>query len=154
MSPITARVEAAFKRLESKLGIDREGRSVWVWPVASAVPMTLSEPPAYWSPSAARPAAYRLGVSTLINVRSGKKTVTPERLAITSRQRFTASGSCRAATPRNRTCSTTPPMAQSSAKSCSATPNTTCRERSASVYRPRGLPTLRSMAGPRYLAAM
>ena len=31
MSPIKARVEAAFKRLESKLGIDREGRSVWVW---------------------------------------------------------------------------------------------------------------------------
>jgi hypothetical protein len=31
MSPIKARVEAAFNRLESKLGIDREGRSVWVW---------------------------------------------------------------------------------------------------------------------------
>jgi|SRR5450755_1252409 len=31
MSPMKARVEAAFKRLESKLGIDREGRSVWVW---------------------------------------------------------------------------------------------------------------------------
>ena len=31
MSPIKARVEAAFKRLEGKLGIDREGRSVWVW---------------------------------------------------------------------------------------------------------------------------
>src|ERR1700681_4678219 len=41
------------------------------WPVASAVPMTLNEPPAYLSPSAARPAAYRLGVSTLISVRSG-----------------------------------------------------------------------------------
>src|ERR1017187_900487 len=31
MSSITARVEAGFKRLESRLGIDREGRTVWVW---------------------------------------------------------------------------------------------------------------------------
>ncbi len=31
MSAIKARVEAGFKRLERKLGIDREGRSVWVW---------------------------------------------------------------------------------------------------------------------------
>src|ERR1700693_5062548 len=31
MAPNKARVEAALKRLESKLGIDREGRSVWVW---------------------------------------------------------------------------------------------------------------------------
>jgi hypothetical protein len=31
MSSIKARVEAGFMRLERKLGIDREGRSVWVW---------------------------------------------------------------------------------------------------------------------------
>src|ERR1019366_6913353 len=31
MSSITARVEAGFKRLEGRLGIDREGRTVWVW---------------------------------------------------------------------------------------------------------------------------
>jgi hypothetical protein len=31
MSSIKARVEAGFKRFESKLGIDREGRTVWVW---------------------------------------------------------------------------------------------------------------------------
>jgi hypothetical protein len=31
MSSIKARVEAGLKRFESKLGIDREGRTVWVW---------------------------------------------------------------------------------------------------------------------------
>src|SRR5216683_2249771 len=51
-----------------------------------------------------------------------KKTSTPDRLAMTSRQRLTASGSCKAATPRKRTRSTTPPMARSSASSCSAMP--------------------------------
>jgi hypothetical protein len=37
MSLIKARVEAAFKRLEGKLGIDREGRSVWVWLVPPGI---------------------------------------------------------------------------------------------------------------------
>jgi|GEM_PF-2538420 len=31
MTAIKAKLEAAFRRLEKKLGIDREGRSVWVW---------------------------------------------------------------------------------------------------------------------------
>jgi hypothetical protein len=31
MSSIKARVEAGFKRFESALGVDREGRTVWVW---------------------------------------------------------------------------------------------------------------------------
>ena len=31
MSSIKARVEAGLKRFESALGVDREGRTVWVW---------------------------------------------------------------------------------------------------------------------------
>jgi hypothetical protein len=31
MTVIKATLEAAFRRLEQRLGIDREGRSVWVW---------------------------------------------------------------------------------------------------------------------------
>jgi hypothetical protein len=31
MTAIKATLEAAFRQLEKKLGIDREGRSVWVW---------------------------------------------------------------------------------------------------------------------------
>lgn len=31
MSTITARLEAGFKRLERALGVDRAGRTVWVW---------------------------------------------------------------------------------------------------------------------------
>jgi len=31
LTAIKARLDAAFRRLEQKLGIDREGRSVWVW---------------------------------------------------------------------------------------------------------------------------
>jgi hypothetical protein len=31
MSSIKARVEAGFKRFESALGVDGEGRTVWVW---------------------------------------------------------------------------------------------------------------------------
>ena len=31
MAAITGKLETAFRRLEGKLGIDREGRSVWVW---------------------------------------------------------------------------------------------------------------------------
>jgi hypothetical protein len=31
MAPIKMRLAAFFRRLEGRLGIDREGRSVWVW---------------------------------------------------------------------------------------------------------------------------
>jgi hypothetical protein len=31
MSAIKAKLESAFRHLEGKLGIDREGRSVWIW---------------------------------------------------------------------------------------------------------------------------
>jgi len=31
MAAIKGKLETAFRRLEGKLGIDREGRSVWVW---------------------------------------------------------------------------------------------------------------------------
>lgn len=37
MSSIKPRVEAAFRRLERKLGIDREGRTVWVWLIPPSI---------------------------------------------------------------------------------------------------------------------
>jgi hypothetical protein len=37
MSSLKPRVEAGFRRLERKLGIDREGRTVWVWLLPPAI---------------------------------------------------------------------------------------------------------------------
>ena len=37
MTRIKGRLEAAFRHLERKLGIDRDGRSVWVWLLPPAV---------------------------------------------------------------------------------------------------------------------
>jgi hypothetical protein len=37
MAAIKGELEAAFRRLEGKLGIDREGRSVWVWLLPPAI---------------------------------------------------------------------------------------------------------------------
>jgi hypothetical protein len=37
MTAIKGTLETAFRRLEGKLGIDREGRSVWVWLLPPAI---------------------------------------------------------------------------------------------------------------------
>jgi hypothetical protein len=37
MAAIKDKLETAFRRLEGKLGIDREGRSVWVWLLPPAI---------------------------------------------------------------------------------------------------------------------
>jgi hypothetical protein len=37
MAAIKGRLETAFRSLEGKLGIDREGRSVWVWLLPPAI---------------------------------------------------------------------------------------------------------------------
>src|ERR1700693_5076447 len=37
MAAIKGKLETAFRRLEGKLGIDREGRSVWVWLLPPAI---------------------------------------------------------------------------------------------------------------------
>lgn len=37
MAAIKGTLETAFRRLEGKLGIDREGRSVWVWLLPPAI---------------------------------------------------------------------------------------------------------------------
>jgi hypothetical protein len=37
MPPIKAKLETTFRHLERKLGIDREGRSVWVWLLPPAI---------------------------------------------------------------------------------------------------------------------
>jgi hypothetical protein len=37
MAALKVRLETAFRRLEAKLGIDREGRSVWVWLLPPAI---------------------------------------------------------------------------------------------------------------------
>jgi hypothetical protein len=37
MSSIKPRVEAGFRRLERKLGIDRQGRTVWVWLIPPSI---------------------------------------------------------------------------------------------------------------------
>jgi hypothetical protein len=37
MGAVKATLETAFRRLEGKLGIDREGRSVWVWLLPPAI---------------------------------------------------------------------------------------------------------------------
>jgi hypothetical protein len=37
MSKLKAKLEATFRHLERKLGIDREGRSVWVWLLPPAI---------------------------------------------------------------------------------------------------------------------
>jgi hypothetical protein len=37
MASVKARVEAGLRRLERKIGIDREGRTVWVWLLPPAI---------------------------------------------------------------------------------------------------------------------
>src|ERR1700680_549491 len=44
MGAVKARLETAFRRLEGKLGIDREGRSVWVWLLPPAIGLATAVP--------------------------------------------------------------------------------------------------------------